>query len=194
MLLDRGADMHAMDAEGRMALHLAAHDGYEGIVALLLSRGESVDVRDRLGRTALHHAAFRNRRSIAFLLIKNGASVNARDKEEDAFNATPLHYAAQQGAGSVGTLLIDRCADVNARGKAGKTPLHLASVLGQQKAVLMLLAGGANSALVDSDGRNARDLAEWNGDKAMVHLIDRHAAVFAEIVAARPQKVCPRGV
>jgi ankyrin repeat protein len=57
LLLDRGADINAVDNRGRTALMTAADDGHAGIVDLLIARGAARDVKDRDGKTALDLAA-----------------------------------------------------------------------------------------------------------------------------------------
>ena len=64
LLLERGADFEAEDAEGRRSLHLAVplrylpmEDPYSKLVTkLLLRKGATREARDRSGKTALQLA------------------------------------------------------------------------------------------------------------------------------------------
>jgi hypothetical protein len=57
-LLDHGADIEAIDRDGRTALMLAAKHGRLETVRLLLARGAKTDIRDRDGDTAYMLAVF----------------------------------------------------------------------------------------------------------------------------------------
>lgn len=54
MLLDKGADINAVDGMGRTALHVAAgwSNGHEASVRVLVERGADKKLKDRQGRTA----------------------------------------------------------------------------------------------------------------------------------------------
>ncbi|KAK8783496.1 hypothetical protein V5799_010140 [Amblyomma americanum] len=51
LLLDRGADPEAKDAEGQTPLHYAASCGHQQVAELLLKRGARRDVKDADGQT-----------------------------------------------------------------------------------------------------------------------------------------------
>ncbi len=53
LLLDRGADISAVDAQNRTPLHHAAFEGHAACVTLLLERGSDVTAREFRGRTPL---------------------------------------------------------------------------------------------------------------------------------------------
>jgi ankyrin repeat protein len=76
-LLDRGADLMALDADDRTPLHHAASHGDAASVALLLARGAEVMARDFRGRTPLFIAAnWGGSVEVVELLIAAGADVN----------------------------------------------------------------------------------------------------------------------
>jgi quinoprotein dehydrogenase-associated probable ABC transporter substrate-binding protein len=76
-LLDRGADINKIDAQGVAPLHAAARGSNAATVALLLDRKADPDMRDRDGWTPLLHAAFRNRVAAIKLLLSRGADIEA---------------------------------------------------------------------------------------------------------------------
>jgi ankyrin repeat protein len=79
MLLDRGADVNAVDSFGRTPLHAAARLAQYKMVRLLLERGADVNARDAKLRTPLHLAVLADENEMVKLLIDRGADVNARD-------------------------------------------------------------------------------------------------------------------
>ena len=53
LLLDRGANLHAVDSEGNTPLHKAAYFGHAATVRLLLDRGADPLARNKSGQTAI---------------------------------------------------------------------------------------------------------------------------------------------
>jgi len=100
LLLDHGADVGALDRQGRMPLHYAA-------MSFILLENDA-----KVGRNS--------EVDIVKLLVNNGADVNARDKHKH----TPLHYASKKASADVIKVLVDAGADISARDDEEKTPLH----------------------------------------------------------------------
>ncbi|CAG0902692.1 unnamed protein product [Cyprideis torosa] len=59
LLLEKGANIDCIDAEGRTALHLCCRRGREEVVKQVLSMGASCDIRDQKGQTACEIAIAR---------------------------------------------------------------------------------------------------------------------------------------
>ena len=80
LLIDRGADVHAVNDKGLTPLHLAQ---YAEAVDLLVKAGADVNVRDEAGQTPLHLAAEENEDAVPLdvieALLLAGADVNAKD-------------------------------------------------------------------------------------------------------------------
>ena len=76
-LLDHGADINKLDAQGFAPLHTAASGGNAATIALLLERNADPNGRDSDGWTPLLHAVFRNRVAALRLLISGGADIEA---------------------------------------------------------------------------------------------------------------------
>jgi len=118
----------------------------------------------------LHLACLYGRYEVARFLIDSGADVNA-----DAGSGwTPLHEACSTQLHNdprIVKLLIARGADVRAKWTCGvfrlrslaRQPIHLAAQSGRLAAIKALLAGGANAAALDGEGKNALNHALAGG-------------------------------
>ncbi|KAE8386173.1 ankyrin repeat-containing domain protein [Aspergillus alliaceus] len=56
-MIDQGADINAVDKDGRTPLHDAIRVGVENVACLLIDRGADINATDKDGRTPLHDAA-----------------------------------------------------------------------------------------------------------------------------------------
>ena len=127
LLLDRGADVSAVNPrDGDTLLHWAVRSGEE-FVALLLEKGANTETKDRLGQAPLHLAASHYGSERMFkLLVQNGANIEARDPS----GWTPLHMAALYNSFLAVQHLVDSGADTEATDRQGRTPLQLADPAG----------------------------------------------------------------
>jgi ankyrin repeat protein len=105
MLLHHGADVHAVDAAGATALHMAAcnkHNPSGAAIALLLRHGAAVDALHSTGVTPLAMAALSGDVRCVQELLDAGADVSA----VSASGWTVLHSAAQSKQPGVLQLLL----------------------------------------------------------------------------------------
>ena len=89
LLINQGADIEAVDPQGKTALHLAAEAGDNYIIKLLLSHNADVNARTRLGDTPLNLAISRGNSAVTDLLLAAGANVNL----PNIFGDMPIHLA-----------------------------------------------------------------------------------------------------
>jgi ankyrin repeat protein len=73
LLLDRGADVNARDADDGSPLFTAAFNGNLALVELLLARGARADVRHKSGQTPLGIAREKNHAAVAQVLARQDA-------------------------------------------------------------------------------------------------------------------------
>ncbi len=150
-----GADVHARDAVGRNALHLAVMARGDGptltvvhhsqerarIVAALLSAGASPNARTPSGDTALHLACAAGDAKVVAVLLLGGAHPDIRN----AALRTPLHAAVAGWAfPDIVALLLDIGAHPSPRDAHGATPLHLIREIRTDGALNRLLEAGAD--------------------------------------------------
>lgn len=88
LLMERGANILALDSYGHTPLHMAAFVGFSEVVRKLLAMGANVEAQSAWQRTPLHLCY-----SIAsfHLIIDHGAKLEAQDKR----GFTPLHRAVE---------------------------------------------------------------------------------------------------
>lgn len=89
LLLDRGADVNAIDGKLRTPIFDAVFRGDSKIVSMILERKVDVNLKDFISCTPLHHAILEGKKEIVELLLKNGASLEIKDFA----NRTPLELA-----------------------------------------------------------------------------------------------------
>ena len=127
-LLEKGADLNAIDATQKSAIVYAAGHGFTPVVRVLLDQGVDVNAKYGNDLTALMWAA--------------GYSAEAGVKD----------------AVEVMTLLIDRGARLDDQDNRGRTALMIAAELNHAAAADLLLARGADKSLKDKQGKTAADL------------------------------------
>jgi ankyrin repeat protein len=160
LLIEKGAEVSAVDSDKETPLHKAAWAGSEQIMALLLDKGAKVDAKAVDGSTALHKAAYGGHLPCLFLLLECGAKINRQDAE----GGTALHNAVYNGHVGCVDYLIKKGADINVLDGRGAAVLHYAAFFGQRRITNLLLRKGATVGVVDQVGRTPLHLAAFKGN------------------------------
>ncbi|KAK4144967.1 ankyrin repeat-containing domain protein [Dichotomopilus funicola] len=178
VLLDFGADLHAMNENKWTALHVAAFNGHPATVSLLLSRGASVHTRSTTGRSPLGSTAQEGHVEVLRLLLQHGAVASQTDNDGE----TPLYTAANSGdhPDAVALLLQYRPDLINTPTNNGWTPLAAAAFKGHIGVVRALLAP-SNNPRADIHartkfGRTALEAAAHEGHTAIIPILLAHGA------------------
>jgi len=82
-LLDRGANINAVDAGKVTPLHYASHFGHHQCVELLLDRGANINAAGGGLWTPLHLASSKGHHQCIELLIDRGADKSIKEVRED---------------------------------------------------------------------------------------------------------------
>ena len=185
LLLQRGADVHAVDAAGRTPLHDAAEQKgeikkeFDATVRLLIEANANVNQRTTSNEESpLCKAAAGMSVDVVARLLSAGADVNLADSK----NESPLYKAANMHTHMthpILAVLLDADADVHCASTAtGATAFDLAAYDGSLRSTTLLANRGANhdglpnSACVlteeeiqrVTDAQEADDSQFWIGD------------------------------
>lgn len=156
LLLESGADVNRVQADGATALQWAAYHGNADMVALLLEAGADPSIANRNGSTPMWLAASRGDSDVIEILLEGGADAN----ESLPLGRRPLMLAARTGVEEAVKVLLDGGADPNAvESERGTSALMQAADQGHAGAMQLLISYGADvsstSAPVRRGGRSA---------------------------------------
>jgi hypothetical protein len=169
LLLQNGADPNGNIRQMKMSsVAIAAHEGFDDIVALLLQFGANIEILDHVGLRALHWATKNNHPDTVRLLLSHGAEIDPMGSD----NLTPLLSAALYNQVQMAELLIKEGANVNARGQYGRTAMMLSIHEANQIPMWQLLVdNGARLDLLDDNGETVLDHAmQWGYTEAISFL------------------------
>ncbi|KAL3106501.1 hypothetical protein niasHT_011878 [Heterodera trifolii] len=179
LLVQKGADVNLADTDGITPLIAASFSGQVDIARFLLSHGAIVEQTDFSGtRFALLGAATEARLEVCRLLVDEwAADVN----QETIEGTTALIRASEEGHVDVVNFLIERGANLHHTDMDGYNSLMCAVRNVKTEMARHLVAIGARTDQIGTDGKTARDLAE-EGEFAEMIDIFRAAAEQRENV------------
>lgn len=170
LLVENGAVVDAVNAEGWTALQKASMAGHTDIVTYLLDHGANINHTNVFGHTSILLAAQSGFAKLVQLLIDRGADLhrattdnwtpihlsynhlettrvlmeNGADANRIANDYTPLYLAASENQIEVVKVLLSFDPDLEIRYQTGYTVLGIATLRGYTKVVRLLLEAGAN--------------------------------------------------
>ena len=151
-LVDKGANIAAVDGFGQTPLHYAAAVAKRWeVVEYFLKRGAKANAISKRGHNPLHFAASgKSHPKIVQLLLDYGADATLKSSAEYGM---PIHAAAMSWNTSALKLLIGKGVDINVRNENGVTPLHLAAINAVPELARTLIGHGANLESKDRWGK-----------------------------------------
>jgi ankyrin repeat protein len=179
LLLSRGADIFAPNAQEKTPLYLAFYSS--GGLRKWAINPLTLEAKDGLGNGILHFAAQWKADAYIPYIIKQGANTEASNAagetplfiavkynrptsvrtllnnsasmaSRDTQGNTVLHAAVRWNTRDTAEVLIDAGMDINVHAANGKTPLHDAVRLGIVNLETLLVQRGANLEVRDNDG------------------------------------------
>eukprot|EP01051_Picozoa_sp_SAG22_P005327 SAG22_NODE_313_length_12610_cov_5.778275_4_plen_508_part_00 len=167
-LIGSGEPMNGKDKYSCTPLHRAAHSGQCEAVNVLLRAGADATIANDQGQTPLHRACMRGRASVVAALLNAGAPPSVADRR----GVMPLHYAARSGHTEAVERLLNANADADAADNDRQTAMHKACHHGRRQTVYILLGYTRWPLAVNSDGKDARQLAVEQNEDEVLELLD----------------------
>ncbi|RSL89936.1 hypothetical protein CEP51_000961 [Fusarium floridanum] len=158
LLVRAGADVHATDASGCTALHMAAGNNETEIVEKLLLMGARVNQSSHRGLRPLHMAARDNSPDAARLLCSFGGDIEAKDNK----GGSPLKMAILHNSHHTIAILLELGADYLSQ-RSSKSSLHHAARYGDATTLRILASfelEGIDINAVNRAGRTAYEVFE----------------------------------
>ena len=151
-LLERNANIEAVDGERNTPLLWAASARRVAVVDVLLEHQANIESRNNEDKTpllkaltVLHHPAVNSHELEVTVktLLKNGANAEATDND----NMTPLLWAVQNEYAGAVEQLLEHGVNTDCKDRNGRTSLQLAQYIGDKKIITLLLRhhGGISS-------------------------------------------------
>ena len=156
LLLNSQADSNLQNSDKETALMMACQHQLTQTVSLLLSSGADTNLQSQTGWTALmiSFSAHDFDDFISSLLLSAGAKPNLQTKT----GQTALMLAARYHESGVRILLnVQACVDI--QDHFGNTALHYSALNGNLAVTELLLSGGADRTIVNSDDKTALNIA-----------------------------------
>jgi ankyrin repeat protein len=132
MLIDKGANINAVDKNSRSAFLLACESQNIDIIKLFIDKG--FDLNSANGRNGFVQAAFSGNIDIIKFLIEKGADVNAKNSR----GFTALIMAVKASKAGVVKFLNEKGADISIKDPSGKTAADYAASSGNKTLIDLL--------------------------------------------------------
>ena len=180
LLLEKGADVHARDAEGSTAFHyLDPKEEAKNptLVHLLIAAGGDIDKKNHRGYTPLYTMLDRYERAGAVAaLLRHGAS----REFGYSFYGPILVLASRRNEPEVIREIARHGVDLNEAGRNGYTALHMAASEGNGEVAAALIELGADTQARDEKMNTPADLAEEKKHIGLANFLRQHMGMVTQ--------------
>lgn len=192
LLVERGADINAVDEDGLTLIHVASLLGDAPVVDFLIKKRIVLCRQDKLGQNELMYAIIQQEEQILKMLLNCNMIEMFTSLAQQGISS--LHYAVRFSDKNIVKLVLDKMKelhiDINSFiDDEGKSPLHYASQYGSSSVVKMLLDAGANQSS-DKKGITPLELSKKNknGAQAIQQLLQEDTKNNNNLVKAAQGK------
>lgn len=168
VLINAGAQIDAVDNQGRSALFKAIKSNRIPLAVKLIEKGANVNLANSKGQYPFMLAMEKENPELIKALIKAGADLNFTNEE----GRTPLMMLALVGKNELVEAFIEAGADINKQDSLGQTALMLAiDKYPYPETVKILVKAGADASIQDLNGETAISIADRDGRTEIVELL-----------------------
>nr|RBQ91653.1 hypothetical protein FVER53263_02335 [Fusarium verticillioides] len=167
LLIDRRADLRALDTYGNSVLHHAVNAAKSSVIKLLLDSGSDVNRQNSQGRTPLHLAIVGDHSSAVKALLDS----RSRTDIADNLGRRALHEAVLSGNKACTQLLLKHRVAVDARDNDGQTALLYAIRVRHGSLLKLLLEGGTDINAMDKYGSTMIMVAVQASDEKLTRTL-----------------------
>lgn len=190
-LIDRGADIHAIDYDKRTALHVAAANGHTHAMEALVTRGTKLDAHDRWDRTALDEAIGGNHIDAVNFLQTRGIQAKPNGmllkkqvsfQQIDPSSSLAMLFAAviDGDINTVKQLIDNKRVGINDADDDRRSAVHLAASEGKLEILQYCILLRANINLKDRWGNRPINDAMRGHHTDCVELLIANGAISSE--------------
>ncbi|KAF5670521.1 ankyrin protein 3 [Fusarium heterosporum] len=216
LLLEKGADIRALDRFKNSLLHHLASSDKSSVLKLILEHGADINWQNTQGHTPLHVAIITGQSSAIKILLENRCRVDIPDNlgrralheaavsgnkyctqqlleqnvvvdVRDNDSQTALVYAVQGRHVSIVKLLLESKADVNVKDKTGFNVLMIAVKACEEKMTKLLLGGNPDLDWLSHEGHTVAFYAVLKG-KAVSLLSEAEQSIAALLFRSYQKK------
>jgi len=162
-LVKEGVNLSYCGTDGKTPLHIAATEGHADVVDFLVSSGVDLGIEDKFGNSALSSAVVLGKEDVVKILKDHGSQLTGASRSQIAIE---LCRAAAEDDVKELARLVKAGADLSWTDYNNRTPLHIATSLGNVNAVKYLLENGCDSNAVDFMGNSPLDDASRGASKS----------------------------
>lgn len=148
----------------------SAREGSLPLLEEFIAAGMNINHQNEKGYTPLILTTYNNHHDATAFLLKSGANPDLRDKT----GATALMGVAFKDHVEMANLLIKAGASVDIPNNLGRTPLMFAILFNRNDMTEILLKAGANPLHADGEGFTPLKLAEQQGNKHLIYLLENY--------------------